>query len=120
MPEVAGFPQALNDVSLLVWLISLSPIHLRNLSAASSDAWIRLRGASTLSPRCSYVELNGSGQRSADNRRAVKPPLGNHPFPFGTRLAGRAVVICLCRRENEVGAWGRVMRKTGALVVAMV
>ena len=44
---------------------------------------------------------------------------GNHLFPFRTRLAGWAVVICLCRRENEVMPGGRVMRKTGVLIVAM-
>ena len=35
----------------------------------------------------------------------------NHPFPFGTRLAGRAVVVSLSRRENEVDIWGSCHEK---------
>ena len=59
----------------------------------------------------SPVNAPPSSQHYVSTAGAVKPPLGNRPFPFETRLAGRAVVICLCRRKNEVDDWGSCHEK---------
>jgi hypothetical protein len=67
---------------------------------------LRQRSGSSLPPRSTL-------RPRADARLPPgrQPPPGNHPFPFGTRLASRAVVICLCRHENEVDAWGSCHEK---------